>query len=338
MPSHNHFLIDDSMRIQFNHRMTRWANQRWVIGFVIVAFQIMSVCAQENILPAVDTNADVVIDVVRLTQPEVNESSGLAVSNIRRRWWTHNDSGDKACLYAVNENGKPTGRCTLDNITAIDWEDMAGFVQDDQPRLIVADCGDNLGERESIDLYLFDEPDPDRTTVVKHLRQIKIAFPDQAYDTEAIAVDVARKKIILITKSKFPYALVFEVDLPDVAKPRASKRPIAKIDDPTNTSIEPRHVTTLAIPFVSAMDIDANSGDVWVINYFSAAQFRRTDPGQSLYDQLRSVPTMHMLPRWKQIEAVAVDRKHQVWITSEGPSPPMGRLNLSADINTKPGN
>ncbi|MGB7343058.1 MAG: hypothetical protein WBD20_02500, partial [Pirellulaceae bacterium] len=123
---------------------------------------------------------------------------------------------------------------------------------------------------------------------------------------------------VLVTKEKLPHALVYEVDLPD-RETRPSDKPIEAIAT---------RVTSLTLPMISAMDIDAVNGDVWIVNYFQAFHFKRADANQSLAGQLGALPQSYPLPHWKQIEAVAVDGKHRVWITSEGKSPPLGRLNV----------
>ncbi len=271
-----------------------------------------------------DRNPDLILDVVELKKTDVNESSGLAASNLRtNHWWTHNDSGAKARLYAVNAQGKLTGRCKLKGIKADDWEDMAAFVQDGQPRLIIADCGDNLGKRKFITLHLFDEPDPTKKTDIKKVQSIEVTFPDRAHDCEAIGVDARRKKIILVTKSKLPFALVYEVALP--------KRMILSDDPPIRTVA--KKIASVTLPMISGMDIDANNGDVWIVNYFQAFHYKRLGTDQTFADQFATLPRSYALPHWRQVEAIAVDSNHQVWITSEGKSPPLGRLKLAPPTN-----
>ena len=271
-----------------------------------------------------DRNPSVILDVVELKKTDVTESSGLAASNVQAdHWWTHNDSGAKARLYAVNAKGKLTGQCKLKGIEADDWEDMAGFVHNGRPRLIVADCGDNLGKRKYFTLHLFDEPDPSKKTDIKSVQTLEVTFPDRAHDCEAVAVDVARKKVILVTKSKLPFALVYEVDLPNQTA-SSNRRPIRTVA---------RKIASVTLPMISGMDIDANNGDVWIVNYFQAFHYKRLRDDQTLPDQLATLPRSYALPHWRQVEAIAVDSKHQVWITSEGKSPPLGRLKLTRPIN-----
>jgi len=280
----------------------------------------------------VDTNPQLVRDVVRLDISALTESSGLAVSNVNaKRFWTHNDSGDKARLYAFDERGKATGQCELNGIKAGDWEDMGAFVQDGQPRLIIADTGNNLGKRKSVWLHLLDEPDPNQTTLVKQIQSIQVTFPDRAYDCEAVAVDVSRKKILLVTKSKLPLASVFQIDLPaPLGENKKTKRSQRSAERSTAQPIR-----TLTLPMVTGVDIDSENGDIWIINYFNAYQFPKTGNDQTLTAQLTQLPRLVPLPHWKQIEAVAVNPEHQVWITSEGESAPLGRLYLDASIETE---
>ena len=57
--------------------------------------------------------------------PELPEGSGLAAS--RRtpgRFWSHNDSGD-AVLFALDGNGRVTGRLALPGAKVDDWEAVA---------------------------------------------------------------------------------------------------------------------------------------------------------------------------------------------------------------------
>lgn len=107
--------------------------------------------AAEDVLPAP-------ILVGQLPAP-VTESSGIVKS---RRYadkgvfWTHNDSGDTARLFAVDAGGKLLREVLIPNAKNVDWEDIA---VDEQGRLLVADIGDNLRKRESITLYRLAEPD-----------------------------------------------------------------------------------------------------------------------------------------------------------------------------------
>ncbi|WP_221450590.1 hypothetical protein [Pseudoteredinibacter isoporae] len=77
----------------------------------------------------------------------LEETSGLAQHG--ELLWTHNDSGDKARIYAINEQGEIQKTVLIENGHNFDWEEMAH----DKKHLYVADIGDNFGQREESYLY-----------------------------------------------------------------------------------------------------------------------------------------------------------------------------------------
>ena len=254
-------------------------------------------------------------EVVVIAHDEITESSGLAVSQRdTERFWTHNDSGGQPRLFALNRNGNVTGICRLSGAESKDWEDIASFVQDERPRLLVGDCGDNLRKRKTISLYLLDEPDPNKDSQAKSL-ELKVTYSDGPQNCEAIAVDPQRGQIVLIAKTTLA-AGVYVIPLPK------------SIDESTTKSIVAQRKATLTIPMVSAMDLQSDTGDIWVINYFQAFKFANQQRQQSIAAQFQNLPQSVDLPRWRQIEAVAVDAANQVWVTSEGESALMGKLRI----------
>jgi len=258
-----------------------------------------------------------VVDVVYLGDPSLVESSGLAVSTRQKgHYWTHNDSGDKACLYAFDCDGKRTAKVTLTAIAANDWEDCCSFLHEGKSRLLIADCGDNNRGRADITLLLFDEPDPRQSAALKQVSSITVRYPDGPRDCEAVAVDPVRKQIVLLTKSFLPQAGVYVVPLPSRSK------------DGVDSTVTAEKVTSLTLPLVTAADIDQVTGDLWVTNYLQVFRFRATNRAMPLVQQLKQMPTAMDLPRWRQVEAVAVDGDQNVWVTSEGSPAPLGRLIL----------
>ncbi len=286
-----------------------------LLALIMAKLLATSAAAPAENRSAEDSKAD---QTVLLDHKDLTESSGLAASNRQPGlFWSHNDSGGKPQLFAFDQTGKNTGVCSLSGAKAIDWEDMASFVLDGKARLIVADCGDNLAERKSISLYLLDEPDPMKTTEVSAFKELVVSYPDGAQNCEAIAVDAQREQIILISKNDLTTAGIYTIPLTAAMR---SQRPM--------TSVTATRTGGLLLPMISGMDLQPDSGDIWIINYFTAFRFPCTDRGQPLGQQLAALPKAIDLPRWKQIEAVAVDREHQVWVTSEGSPAPLGRLKI----------
>ena len=254
---------------------------------------------------------------VYLDDESVPESSGLA-SSLRREgyFWTHNDSGDGASLYAYDKTGRRTAKVKLKDVSSNDWEDCCTFSSGGKARLLIADCGDNDRQRSKIHLFLLDEPDPRESDTMKKVSRITVRYPDGAHDCEAVAVDSVRQQIVLLTKSFLPQSGVYVVPLPGQSK---------KEFDVTVTATK---IATLVLPLVTAADFDASTGDLWVTNYLQAFRFRASQRRQPLALQFKQLPDAFDLPKWRQVEAVAVDQHQNVWITSEGTPTPLGRLVL----------
>lgn len=260
------------------------------------------------------------IEAATLQDPAIRESSGLAVSNrTKNRFWTHNDSGGKPIIYAFDPSGNATGRCRLKAARAKDWEDIASYREGDRARLLIADCGDNDSRRADIELYLIDEPDPDAETTIEQACCLKVSYEDGPRDCEAVAVDGATNSIVLVTKSRGLTAGVYQLPLPVGDQlPQRMRRTAIRIG-------------TLPLPMITAMDIDASSGDIWVVNYFHAWRFACRRSGEDIRLRIGRLPQTFELPRWKQIEAAALDNRSRLWVTTEGTPALLGRVDLSGD-------
>lgn len=78
----------------------------------------------------------------------LHETSGLARHN--GRIWSINDSGDKANLYRLSDDWLSIDKTIrLTNGTNKDWESLAS----NDEHLIIADCGNNSGNRRNFELY-----------------------------------------------------------------------------------------------------------------------------------------------------------------------------------------
>lgn len=88
----------------------------------------------------------------------INESSGVVRSRRfadKDVFWTHNDSGDSARIFAISSAGAVLGEVAVDHAVNRDWEEIS---MDDSGRLIVCDIGDNARTHADFTLYRIDEP------------------------------------------------------------------------------------------------------------------------------------------------------------------------------------
>ena len=81
---------------------------------------------------------------------EVKETSGLFFYN--GRLWTHNDSGGKPILYALDTTTfQVVQRVSLKNVKNKDWEDVCT----DGESVFVGDFGNNKGSRKNLRIFTF---------------------------------------------------------------------------------------------------------------------------------------------------------------------------------------
>ena len=91
----------------------------------------------------------------------LTEASGLAESAINPGvYWTHNDSGDRARLFAIDAaTGALRATFELPGVTATDWEDLAIAPDaNGNDAFYIADIGDNNAVRSSVKVYRAAEP------------------------------------------------------------------------------------------------------------------------------------------------------------------------------------
>jgi hypothetical protein len=141
--------------------------------------------------------------VMRLEDPRVVESSGLAVS--RRHpgvVWTHNDSGDAARLFAVGGDGRTLATLRLAGVAARDWEALAAG-RDDQgrPALFVGDIGDNQGTWDEVAVYRVREPAALGDATVPAVRY-RLGYADGPRDAEALLVDPRSNRLYVASKEE----------------------------------------------------------------------------------------------------------------------------------------
>ncbi|MGC6418418.1 MAG: hypothetical protein ACON3Z_14945 [Bradymonadia bacterium] len=128
----------------------------------------------------------------------ISEASGLVRSRTQENvFWTHNDSGAEAILYATTRSGRLRGMFFIENVTATDWE---AITTDGRGRLFVGDFGNNGNHRQDLAVHIVDEPPVTQDKAVDALRSIKASgtlyfrYPEQTafparqknFDAEAL--------------------------------------------------------------------------------------------------------------------------------------------------------
>lgn len=146
----------------------------------------------------------------------IDEASGLVVSQKHPGiGWTHNDSGDRARVFAIElATGATVASYTLSGIAATDWEDisLAPAVGDEPATMYIADTGDNLRSRDHVEVHRFQEPEVLVTHGVLHeVETMRIQYPNGARDVECLSV-LPDGGLVMLTKTLDFRATVLHVD------------------------------------------------------------------------------------------------------------------------------
>jgi hypothetical protein len=150
---------------------------------LLSVISVANLSAQPTTAPAIPPAFQI---VGHIDAPRLDESSGLVAS---RRYpgvfWTHNDSGNPAAIFAITRRGKVINEFPVQGKN-VDWEDIAFDAQD---RLYLADIGNNNCDRKQVQVYRVAEPDP-RGAV--HLLQPdkvwKLTHPAKPFDAESLFI------------------------------------------------------------------------------------------------------------------------------------------------------
>ena len=144
---------------------------------------------------------------------DLHEASGLVESAINPGvFWTHNDAGNAAELFALDTDGVERGRIELPR--SRDWESIALS----EGILYVGDVGDNGRVRDEYFIYLVEEPvlsqpyeavlDEDAVGVMT------LTYPDGSHDCEAIEIDPVTGDLIVITKDYDGHSKIYVKEAP----------------------------------------------------------------------------------------------------------------------------
>lgn len=144
-----------------------------------------------------------------LSSQDLDEVSGLVASRTHPGiLWAHNDSGDSARFFAVDQaTGATVGEFAMAGVTAIDFEDIAigPFEGIEGDALFLADVGDNTAGRASVVIHVVAEPSPqsEGSVEVQPHAAIVLAYPDGPVDCESLFVDPRTGDLFLVAKEVF---------------------------------------------------------------------------------------------------------------------------------------
>lgn len=130
---------------------------------------------------------------------DCDESSGLEFYD--GKFYTHNDSGGKEEIYALDEEGDIVETLQLEQTKNVDWEDIS----QDEDYFYIAETGNNVGNREDLRIYKFDKEDKGK---IKDIETIEISYAEQtsfkkqnhSHSFDAEALITAEENLYLFSK------------------------------------------------------------------------------------------------------------------------------------------
>ncbi|HSL74775.1 MAG TPA: hypothetical protein VK853_09910 [Ilumatobacteraceae bacterium] len=144
----------------------------------------------------------------RVETPDLDEASGLAASRAHPGvLWSHNDGAEQPGVFALGSDGSDLGFHDLPaDVAAVvtDVEDIAIAAGPAGDVLYLADIGDNRERRESISLFRFPEPDPTAPGTLAGVERFEFTYPDRAHNAEALLIDEANDRAVIVTKQQAP--------------------------------------------------------------------------------------------------------------------------------------
>jgi hypothetical protein len=122
----------------------------------------------------------------RFADGALTEASG-AVASVGEPgvFWSQNDSGNDAVLFAYDSAGRALARVEVKGAKNRDWEALATGPCNEGQCLTIGDVGDNAALRGKVTLHQLVEP---RTSDVRArvIRSLDVRYADGAHDVEAM--------------------------------------------------------------------------------------------------------------------------------------------------------
>jgi hypothetical protein len=261
------------------------------IPIVILATVVCAGCFQKKSTPA---DSDLFLpskQLAELKEKKLEEVSGIAASVANPGLlWAHNDSGNPAVVYLLDEKLNIRLTCRIQGVKNRDWEDIAVGPGPDENKsyVYVADIGDNNARHATKYIYRFEEPEVDGQNVevaITSFDTIAFQLDGARKDTESIIVHPRTKNIYVVSKREKPVH-VYELKYP--------------FDGGTLTA---RSIVSLPLTQIVSADISSDGEELLMKDYDNVYYWNLK--GRPLADALKEKPAVLSYTEEPQGEAIA---------------------------------
>ena len=259
---------------------------------------------------------------------EIKEGSGLVSSKCSENvFWTHNDSGDDAYIFALDGKGEKRATYKVKGAKNIDWEDIAETKNESgECFLFIGDFGNNARTRSEHTIYKVKEPtefskDSSRKNpqMTEDAEAIKFTYPDIRHDAETLLVHPQTKEFYVITKRLTGAAGVYKL------KADYDKSAVNKLEKISDLSVP-------AVPegFLTGGDISPDGKRVVICDYFFAYEFVLPANAKNFDEVWKQKPQKIELGTREQGEAVAYSADGtSIFATSENKNSPLIEVKIN---------
>jgi hypothetical protein len=262
--------------------------------------------------------------VGKIASGEITESSGLAASLCQENvFWTHNDSGNKAHVFALNSKGEKLGTWKVAGAENDDWEDMTAFKNEKgECFLYVGDIGNNDRTRGEFVIYVIKEPkisDADKSSSAKSplsiaaAEKIKFEYPDMRHDAETLMIHPQTGDLYVLSKRMSGAAGVYKL---------AANYSLEK----TNTLKKIADFSVPAIPngFLTGGGISPDGRRAVICDYYDAYEIALPEKEKNFDEIWKQKISVVKLGKREQGEAVSYSRDGKsIFATSENKNSPI---------------
>lgn len=244
----------------------------------------------------------------------IREASGIAASRQNPGvLWVHNDSGDSARVFAINDKAAFLGMCNLSGVTARDWEDIAVGPGPDPNRqcLYIGDIGDNDAKYSNVTVYRLAEPRIDPASsfdpmTIGPADAIRLVYPDGPRDAETLLVDPLTRDLYIVSKREL-FSKVYRAAYPQS----------------TMETTRMEQVASLPWGFAVAGDVSPDGSRVIIRSMFGASLWVRP-AGEPLWRAFSGRQVRLTLMNERQGEGVCFDAQGTGYFTiGEKRQPPL---------------
>ncbi len=255
-----------------------------------------------------------------LEDKRIDESSGLTQSLLNPQvFWTHNDSGSEPCLYAISRSGLTLAKVRLPRAVNFDWEDMASAKdQTGQSNLYIADCGDNLMARASIQVYQIAEPNlpenADKEILSAEPKVYHARYPDGHHNAETLLVHPKTLRLYIVTKNDSVQSAVYAFPEKLMTDAPMVLEKLCDLDFPNRAHLGKRQMDACQ----TTSGAFSPDGSRVAISTYSFIHEWRIQPGETLKSAFSRPAHLIEPPFLRQSEALCYDSDNQtLYLTSE---------------------